>query len=211
MDILIIDDHPLMLGATSEMLGSLLGEARITKVLSFQETVEILQSKHFKVILSDLSIPDATPDELIDHLERQGPTTKLAFLSAMDRTDPVVQRIIASGHIFLSKSQGFKEVANVLQSLLLVKDAIDMVPANEFRSLVQVPGNKPLTLKQVAIMDGIVDGLTAKEIARKLDISPDTVRAHVKEAYLRLGANARSEAISIFVQAKKLSEKLHQS
>jgi DNA-binding CsgD family transcriptional regulator len=41
------------------------------------------------------------------------------------------------------------------------------------------------------------DGLTNREIARRLDISPGTVRAHLEHAYPKLGVSSRAAAVSI--------------
>lgn len=54
-----------------------------------------------------------------------------------------------------------------------------------------------LTPRQQQILSYAVFGLSAKEIARMLNISPETVREHMEEAYRRLGANSRSQAISL--------------
>jgi len=45
-------------------------------------------------------------------------------------------------------------------------------------------------------------GLTNKEIARSLDISPNTVKTHLKSLYQKIGANNRTQAVS---QAIELS------
>jgi DNA-binding CsgD family transcriptional regulator len=57
------------------------------------------------------------------------------------------------------------------------------------RSLVSAREREVLTL--------VGDGLTNREIARRLDISPGTVRAHLEHAYPKLGVGSRAAAASI--------------
>lgn len=211
MKILLIDDHPLLLSATGEMLGSLLVDASIDSVSNFNDLKSILEEKKFDAIVSDLLMPDVEPMELVDFLEGFTPQTKLMFLSGETPESDFVQTILARGHLFLPKASSFKEIASSVRQFLAVKDNLDLHPTNEYRSTIQVPGNKPLTHKQVSIMDLVVEGKTTKEVAKELGLSPDTVSAHIKEVYVRLDARGRSEAVSIYIKAKQLSEKLHQS
>jgi len=54
---------------------------------------------------------------------------------------------------------------------------------------------KALTPRQTEAMDFIAQGLTDKEIARKMGISPDSVKRHVGRARSKLGARNRPHAI----------------
>jgi len=42
----------------------------------------------------------------------------------------------------------------------------------------------------------VADGLTNGEIASRLDISPETVRTHLEDAYARLGVHMRTGAVA---------------
>ena len=56
----------------------------------------------------------------------------------------------------------------------------------------EIPG---LTPRQVEIMLLVGKGYSNKEIARFLTISPETVKTHLKEVFLRFGLRNRVEAI----------------
>ncbi|MFP5481893.1 MAG: LuxR C-terminal-related transcriptional regulator [Gammaproteobacteria bacterium] len=43
----------------------------------------------------------------------------------------------------------------------------------------------------------------SQEVAREMDISPDTVRGHIKEIFLRLGAKNKGQAVDIFIRAER--------
>lgn len=127
-------------------------------------------------------VPGIEPQALIDYYKATFKQARLVFFSTMEASDPIARQITQSGDLFVSKAGTYKDIVSKLHAYLGLKDSLDLTPSNEFRSTVQVAGCKPLTLKQAAAMDLIVQGRTTKEIARELGISPDTVRAHVKEA-----------------------------
>jgi DNA-binding CsgD family transcriptional regulator len=52
-----------------------------------------------------------------------------------------------------------------------------------------------LTDRELEVMKGLSTGLTSKEIAAQLDISPNTVKSYVRLIMLKLGANTRSGVV----------------
>src|SRR5699024_11588195 len=59
-------------------------------------------------------------------------------------------------------------------------------------------GNKDsdLTPREHDIVNGLVDGLSYKMIAGRYDISIDTVRAHIRNIYLKLHVNSHAQVIA---------------
>ncbi|MFV0644114.1 MAG: response regulator transcription factor [Sphingomonadaceae bacterium] len=57
-----------------------------------------------------------------------------------------------------------------------------------------------MTARQVEIMVLVGKGFSNKEIARLLEISPETVKSHLKEIFLRFGLRNRVEAIDFIRQ-----------
>ena len=52
----------------------------------------------------------------------------------------------------------------------------------------------PLTARECDVLAMISQGLSNKRIARALEISPETVKSHVKRIFLKLAVRTRSEA-----------------
>jgi DNA-binding NarL/FixJ family response regulator len=52
-----------------------------------------------------------------------------------------------------------------------------------------------LTPREMEILDLLGTGLSVKGVARELDISPGTVKWHVKNIYYKLGASSREDAL----------------
>lgn len=207
-ELLLIDDHPIMHEATSSLLEGIFKGVRITTAATYKQTCEILHNRNFDLVVSDLMIGDIGAQDLVDELETRSNQAKLAFFSALDESELAVQYLKGRGHLFVSKGMASKEITFALQGFMPSHQSIQMAPQNEFQSAIQVVGNKPLTLKQVAIMDLLVTGATGKEIAREIGLSSDTVRAHIKEAYRRLDSDNRASAVNAYIAAKRISEML---
>lgn len=67
---------------------------------------------------------------------------------------------------------------------------------------VQQSRGAQLTARELDVGRLMLSGCSSKEIARKLDISAETVRVHKKHMYSKLGIKSQSELFSIFLQAQ---------
>jgi LuxR family maltose regulon positive regulatory protein len=54
----------------------------------------------------------------------------------------------------------------------------------------------PLSAREAAILKLIAQGLSNKEIARNLTITPETVKTHVKHIFIKLGSEKRAQAVA---------------
>jgi len=56
--------------------------------------------------------------------------------------------------------------------------------------------SEPLSTREGAILKLIAEGLSNKEIARNLAITPETVKSHVKHIFTKLNVEKRAQAVS---------------
>ncbi|MGV8920682.1 MAG: response regulator transcription factor [Pseudomonas sp.] len=84
--------------------------------------------------------------------------------------------------------------------------ALSQQPGNDWRSQleasVQQSRGAQLTARELDVGRLMLSGCSGKEIARKLEISVETVRVHKKHMYSKLGIKSQSELFSIFLQAQ---------
>ncbi|RTQ48437.1 response regulator transcription factor [Hymenobacter gummosus] len=65
-----------------------------------------------------------------------------------------------------------------------------------------LPQTQPglLTGREQAVVQGIVDGLSDKQVAHRMGLSPETVRTYVKRVYRKLQVSSRTELVSRVVR-----------
>nr|WP_256346254.1 LuxR C-terminal-related transcriptional regulator [Serratia liquefaciens] len=69
-------------------------------------------------------------------------------------------------------------------------------------SLSSLPGGAQLTERENQVSQLMLAGCSTKEIARRLQISIETVRAHKKHLYSKLGINTQSELFALFWRSR---------
>jgi two-component system, NarL family, nitrate/nitrite response regulator NarL len=68
-------------------------------------------------------------------------------------------------------------------------------PTRNFDALPEEPP-LPLTPREIEVLAALGDGLTNKEVARQLGISPHTVKFHIESLFKKLGASSRAAAVA---------------
>lgn len=208
--LLIVEDHPMTAMITEEIFSSFVDHQDVCHAENMSD-LQQLDLSEIEIVLSDLRIPGAAPEQVIDWIGRKLPNAKRFFFTSLE-DEHLIEQIKSSGAVYLSKSTKFKEIVEQIQKSLnkeFVKtDAMEC--RGIYQSLIQVPGaGKPLTIKQARIIEKMSEGLSVKEIAKESDISPDTVKAHLRDAFSRLQVSNGKEAVTRFLEAKRMAERLY--
>ena len=68
---------------------------------------------------------------------------------------------------------------------------------NAASAIAPLPTRKPLTCRELEVLQLIAGGLSNKQIAIRLCLSTETVKSHVCALFAKLGANSRAHAVAI--------------
>ncbi|WP_213301046.1 helix-turn-helix transcriptional regulator [Paraburkholderia sacchari] len=78
--------------------------------------------------------------------------------------------------------------------------ASDMDYASRFEAVAKQSGRTPLTAREIEVVRQSLSGFSTRAIAERLDISFETVRAHKKHIYAKLGVSSQSELFALFYE-----------
>lgn len=205
--ILIAEDHPMISIMLADMIDQLVSHCQVTVVDSIEKarSLDALPV----VLIADLDLPDSKGADTIQAFADMYPNaTKMICSGVQDEN--LLAEAVQAGYSFVNKACTYTELNQALEALLVTAGVLaepirtTEKLASEHHSNISAPGSgKPLTWKQVEIMRKTAEGLSAKEVARQMNISPDTVRGHIKEIFLRLGAKNKGQAVEIFIRAER--------
>jgi DNA-binding NarL/FixJ family response regulator len=88
----------------------------------------------------------------------------------------------------------------------LVEEVTGNVAVQSTQTASAVTPGFSLTERQVEILHALVDGLSNKEIASKLDLSTRTIDMHVRHLFDRLNCRTRAEAVRIALEKKLVAQ-----
>lgn len=206
MKILLVDDHELFRSGIKLLLSDLADEIEFFEASDCAGALKSIDAHGADIVLLDFHMPGTQGTEAIELVRERAEAALVVVLSAED--DPaLIRRTIEAGAAgFIPKSSSHKIMMAALGLVLaggiyLPPHALDgaTVASRGLRSINDpvVPG---LTERQTEALRLAVQGKANKLIARELDLSEATVKAHLSAAFRALGVHNRTEAV--FAAAK---------
>lgn len=196
MKILLVDDHPVFRSGMVALMRTLFTDAEIVETGDISGLKKHIDANIAPdLILLDLLFPgfDAIKDFV--SLRAALPVTPIVAVS-MTHDDQLIDHVMQAGaNGFVSKttrpSQMSEAFRSVMDGEIIVRRAsVASAPAASDDPLAM------LTARQIDVLRFVGQGLSNKEIARKLEISPFTVRTHVSAVLRSLELPSRSAAAS---------------
>ncbi len=151
------------------------------------------------IVLIDTVLPDGR--EAVRRISQLAPETCIVALSLTEREDEVLAWVEAGVSAYIPRSAALEEVVPILEGALRGEQVCSpRVASSLVRRLAAGKSRErsaewiALTRRELEIVQLIDQGLTNKEIARRLEISLATAKSHVHNALAKLGLDRRSQA-----------------
>jgi len=193
--VLIADDHPLYCDALRAVVPQACPGADISEANSQEQVLAaVAGGRAFDLVLLDLNLPGATGLSCLTALRRSVPDTPIVVVSAVG--DPkIMQDVIMGGaSAFIPKSAPGQVLINALRVILAGGTYMPTGIVASLRGADGAAARNELTLRQRRVLELLSTGLSNKRIARALDISEITVKAHVTAIFRKLGVTNRVQA-----------------
>ena len=205
--ILIVDDHQL----AREGLKALLVESGIDVVglaSTGEEAIELTQSLNPDVVLMDVRLGEGIDGlEATRRIAALGLQTRIIMLTLHDMPGYVREALAVGAAGYVLKDTAIGDLCAAIDQVMAGQSAlpIDLVNAAMKEDRSRTPSKdleSILTQREQDVVALVAEGLTNKEIARKLEISPATVKVHVERIIGKLGVADRTQAAVLAVQLK---------
>ena len=197
--VLLADDHRIV----AEGLKALL-EPEFELVGIVEDGFALLEAAAEKkpdVIVTDISMPGLNGIEALEELKKENPDVHIVCLT-MHRDLAYARRALDAGALgYVLKHSAPEELVMAVRAAAIGHTFVTSAIAGEVLQSIQSgddaaadPAHK-LTLRQREILRLLADGGSAKEIARRLEISPRTVEFHKYTMMETLGVSSSAELI----------------
>lgn len=186
--IILADDQLLIRAGIKALLESLQGYKVVAECADGPSAIDQIRALRPDVVLLDIAMPGPNGIEVARILRDDDPATRILILSSIDRPDVVQQALAVGVNGYLLKDFILDELQEALTAVLAGRAFLSPALRN-ITPLDKLPEhNQPrLTARQTEILRLVASGLTTKEIARELVISPKTVEFHRARLMERIG------------------------
>ncbi|MBU4176129.1 MAG: response regulator transcription factor [Actinobacteria bacterium] len=162
------------------------------------------------VILLDEEIIARNSSKLIREIVDKHGEVPLIILAGHSHPNYIYEAIEAGARAYVEKSAvSTQELASVISEVLENNGSafhitMDRATLSNLSSREHRKTNKVLTDKELKILQYIASGNSNKEIAKKAFISEQTVKVHIHNIFIKVGARDRAQAVAIGFQKKLL-------
>src|SRR5712692_5195454 len=197
--VLLVDDHELVRQGVAAMLLNADGIEVVGEARTGREAIEATRRDLPDVVLMDVRMPDMDGLEATKKIKDERPRTAVIMVTMHDNPAYLRDAVRAGAAGYLLKDVSKEELVDAIrqvstggafiESKLLRGMLSEMKPAGPVPSAA-----KNLTKREREILGLVAEGLSNREIADKLVLSPETVKSHVAAILEKLNVSDRTQA-----------------
>jgi DNA-binding NarL/FixJ family response regulator len=193
--LLIADDHPLVRNALTQLLGAVEDIEVVATTANGREAVTMALETSPDVVLMDLEMPELNGMGATRELIAADPSARVVILTTFSDRENIMGALDAGALGYLLKDAEPEEIIRGVRSAARGDSPLAPRAAREMitqRSEAVV--DTGLSARETEVLALVGEGLPNKLIARRLEISEKTVKAHLTSVFAQIGVSDRTQA-----------------
>ncbi|MFU8647962.1 response regulator [Lysinibacillus sp. RSDA_15] len=199
MNILIIDDHPVVLDGTKTLLQDLVN-VQIETEQDSTAVIRRMDTEAFQLFLIDINMKPINGIQLAEMIKKKQPDALIILYTGYELSDYYELLIEKKIDGLLSKLATKEQVIQTIQAalrgeILLAADFLDFVQQRS-----NLPNNRQEVLlsdKEQEILQLVAQGCTNKAIASAIGVTQRTVENYLSKLFVKLNVESRAEAVIV--------------
>ncbi len=167
-----------------------------------EEAIDAIPQLRPKVVLVDVNLPDGTGVDVVRELAPMLPDTEFVMLTIYQDGDILFDALSAGAHGYLIKpvrtEQLLAAIRDVLEGGAPMSNVVARKIVRSFEADRSLPPPEPLGPRERQVLELLAAGAMYKQVAKRLDISMNTVLTYVRRIYKKLHVNSRHAAVERF-------------
>ena len=197
--VLLVDDHDMVRRGLATFLEIFDDLELVDEARSGVAALERCEQDPPDVVLMDLMMPDMDGPAATEEIRRRWPATQVIALTSFPEPG-LLRRVLRAGAIsYLLKSVSADDLHTAIVAARAGRSILDPEAAQALMEVArqpQAPG-QDLTARERDVLSLMVQGHSNANIARRLFVSPSTIKSHVSSVLAKLGVTSRTEAVAL--------------
>lgn len=201
MNLLIVDDHPIVAEYLKAAARRAVPEAEIRTANKLEDALEAMRASPADLVLLDLGLPGCGGIESLLRFRGAHPGARVVVITSEDASVVIRGALAAGAAGFIPKTAGPKVMVNALR---LVAEGGRYIPPEALgEAFVDLTGAKmrertpsgKLTARQREVLKRLLAGATINQIASDLGIAESTAKHHTLAVYAAFRVSSRADLI----------------
>jgi len=194
--VMIADRHPVVLQGLSHLLGAHSDFNIVACCSDGLSCIEALRKFVPDIAVLGVSIPGMTESEILSIVNSENLSTRLVFFTASDEDCELVMAAAVDGYSVITKDAAPEALVQSLREVATGQRLLPLLSPEQAMSREQsaITGNALTTLtdRERQIMRLVSEGLSNKEIGRRLSIADGTIKVHLHHIFQKLEITNRT-------------------
>jgi DNA-binding NarL/FixJ family response regulator len=192
--VVIVDDHAMIRAGLQQLLTGTDDIVVVGQAGDGEEAIAVVQSVRPDVVLMDLQMPGVDGVTAIRRLKALDVDVDVLVLTSFNDGERIVGALDAGAVGYLLKDADPDDVLRGIRAVSRGESPIDPKAARTLLGARAGSQNVQLTSRETEVLALVREGLANRQVARRLDISERTVKAHLTSAFARIGVSDRTQA-----------------
>lgn len=198
MNVLIVDDHPIVAEYLRAAAGRAVPDAVVRTTNKLEDALERMREDPAQLVLLDLGLPGCGGIESLLRFRQAHPESRVVVITSEDASTVIRGALAAGAAGFIPKTAGPQVMVNALR---LIAEGGRYIPPEVLGDEPQAqdaPALLPesmLTERQRQVLDHLLQGRTVAQAARELGIAEATAKHHAIAVYAAYKVSSRADLI----------------
>jgi two-component system nitrate/nitrite response regulator NarL len=193
--VIVADDHPLVLRGIVDFLATAKDICIVGACADGVQALNSIRELKPDLAMLDLSMPHMNGLDVLTAANRENLATRVLFLAAAASPRDIITAMAEGAYGFLQKDSQPHELLHCIRE---IADGRKCMPFELFgraqeieASTTPIPVEKLLTQREWKVMALAAEGLSNKEIGRRLNITAGTAKIHLHNIFRKVGVKGR--------------------
>lgn len=193
--VVLVDDHAMIRAGLEQLLTGTDDIEVVGHAADGEQAVEVVLSVRPDVVLMDLQMPGVDGVTAIRRIVRElRVEVEILVLTSFNDGERIVAALDAGAVGYLLKDADPDEVLRGVRAVARGESPIDPKAARTLLGARSGAHPVQLTTRETEVLGLVREGLANRQVARRLNISERTVKAHLTSAFARIGVSDRTQA-----------------